>query len=600
MGRGRLKQGEAKRGGQGDARRVEARPVWRWSLPWWRLWRTVGGRYALEPAPGSAPPPQDRTCVAGLSCSVEAVTGLGLADGDAFAILDTCGSTAAAVPRMPQLGRPTRLLRSGAAISWGSAAATAAGGQYRLCWCAAGLECSAADAFRVDAGRLELVGVAPLVQARTCVSGRTCAVDGIKGWRIADLDFQVAAESLHCLEPLHSTPGSGGIYPLSVQGRSMICVGLINHDPTPRSTTDRCRVGHRCRIGPRSLRGRPKNYKSAQDRMRTDLESAHRRPRIRRGSTLERPDMEPSSARQWSGRQRPPNRTDNSHACRYGSREPASCSRMMWSKEENADPWRTPLRPCSRAARRASAVGLFVSGVGACGGDCVAAARCLRMLTALAEAPVLAQVAVEKRAVDDARRRGRRVANGVRKRAENVLAASLAGDSSRCLDSADGAPDRRQRAAAAAAASDGNWGRRLAVYVGGACGRRVLRMALEIRHESTAYWASRLCLPPPQRQQAPNAEATWRGRRCVFSRRRCHLRVRHMSDVKRPSGSVTRLLEGRRPSGDMASESHPRRLLLCCWFALLEVASRLAWQLRALVDLGQTVGHLQELWGGGV
>jgi hypothetical protein len=41
--------------------------------------------------------------------------------------------------------------------------------------------CSTSESFRVDVGELFVVGVSPVAQHRTCVSGRLCVLDGIVG-----------------------------------------------------------------------------------------------------------------------------------------------------------------------------------------------------------------------------------------------------------------------------------------------------------------------------------------------------------------------------------------------------------------------------------
>ena len=46
-------------------------------------------------------------------------------------------------------------------------------------------------AFRVDAGTLTLVGVSPLSQHRTCVSGRTCALGEVLGQDLATTDAYI-------------------------------------------------------------------------------------------------------------------------------------------------------------------------------------------------------------------------------------------------------------------------------------------------------------------------------------------------------------------------------------------------------------------------
>ena len=119
---------------------------------------------------------------------------------DRYAVLETCAQ-GVVIPRFADVGMMWTLSSSGAVISWGVTPVTSAGGQYRLCWCGglrAGqpwsnankrLACSTAEDFRMDAGRLTLIGAAPLAQDRTCVSGQTCSLDGIFGHHISSTDI---------------------------------------------------------------------------------------------------------------------------------------------------------------------------------------------------------------------------------------------------------------------------------------------------------------------------------------------------------------------------------------------------------------------------
>ena len=126
-------------------------------------------------------PGQDRTCVSGLTCYLDGIQGQHLLSEDQYAVLDTCGEPHA-VHRLPSAGLATAVSASGAQLSWGSNVVTAAGGQYQLCWCAGdGYDCGTSAHFRVPVGRLTIVGVSPLTQARTCVSGQTCAIEDIQG-----------------------------------------------------------------------------------------------------------------------------------------------------------------------------------------------------------------------------------------------------------------------------------------------------------------------------------------------------------------------------------------------------------------------------------
>jgi hypothetical protein len=65
-------------------------------------------------------------------------------------------------------------------LSFADVVVTAAGGQYRLCWCAGGQDCALPAQHKVDFGRLTLIGPA-LDHQYTCVSGQSCRLDGLQG-----------------------------------------------------------------------------------------------------------------------------------------------------------------------------------------------------------------------------------------------------------------------------------------------------------------------------------------------------------------------------------------------------------------------------------
>ena len=69
-----------------------------------------------------------------------------------------------------------------------SGVVSAAGGQYRLCWCAGSQTCELAEDFRTDAGGLLLIGPAIQTQDRTCVSGQLCAFGGFLGQSLSETD----------------------------------------------------------------------------------------------------------------------------------------------------------------------------------------------------------------------------------------------------------------------------------------------------------------------------------------------------------------------------------------------------------------------------
>jgi hypothetical protein len=144
----------------------------------------VGGFQLIGPSLGIA-----RTCVSGQTCSFDGIAGHMLSNGDSVMVLDTCGvfsttsSTDATtvhsgVGGFPAAGLVSALVTSGATFSWGTSMVSAAGGQYRLCWCANGFQCLLGAHFRVDLGRLDILGRSAL-SSRTCVSGQTCRVDAL-------------------------------------------------------------------------------------------------------------------------------------------------------------------------------------------------------------------------------------------------------------------------------------------------------------------------------------------------------------------------------------------------------------------------------------
>jgi len=156
---------------------------------------------------GIAPLYQDHTCVSGQRCLLDGLTGNFMTQQNRLMVLDTCANPSV-VPRFPAAGITVSVTASGQVASWVQAEVSAAGGRYRLCWCAGisrsevanssdtsqtpvlsgngsqpslDSSCLLADDFKTDAGELTLLGVSPLYQDRTCISGRTCAFDGIYG-----------------------------------------------------------------------------------------------------------------------------------------------------------------------------------------------------------------------------------------------------------------------------------------------------------------------------------------------------------------------------------------------------------------------------------
>ena len=128
---------------------------------------------------------QTRTCISGQTCAFDGIYGFYPSLDDVVLIMDTCGtraladlSTSVAAPdmstgaswlgygddfnAMPQAGYVVSVTGSGASVSWGTAAMTARGGQYRLCWCKSAAwawwGCNRAEHFRTTIGELTLIG----------------------------------------------------------------------------------------------------------------------------------------------------------------------------------------------------------------------------------------------------------------------------------------------------------------------------------------------------------------------------------------------------------------------------------------------------------
>jgi len=134
--------------------------------------RTDAGQLVVM---GPAPLDYDRTCVSGQACGFGGIHGRDLSSGNTSSgntvmVLDTCSG--GYVPtRFASTGLVSSVSSTGASVSWGVVPVTAAGGEYRLCWCAgAGFSCSVQNDYYTDFGRLNLIWLSPLYQDKTCAS----------------------------------------------------------------------------------------------------------------------------------------------------------------------------------------------------------------------------------------------------------------------------------------------------------------------------------------------------------------------------------------------------------------------------------------------
>ena len=141
-----------------------------------------------------------RTCVAGQSCKILGIHGVGLSQFDSMLVLDTCASSSTPGSFNPS-SNETQMTLSISSSNMAVVSVTwpfplrVLGGEYRLCWCAANAICSKSEDFRFDLGVLHVVGPSPHAHDRTCISGQTCLLDGIAGWLMSANDRVMILES---------------------------------------------------------------------------------------------------------------------------------------------------------------------------------------------------------------------------------------------------------------------------------------------------------------------------------------------------------------------------------------------------------------------
>ena len=140
---------------------------------------------------------QSRTCISGTECRVERLLGSFISDEDHILVADTCGAMDGQSPTgIVNGGFANQIAAQGSIGVWNSAALTAAGGLYRLCWCSREApRCSQASDFATDMGELLLIGPSPLQQDRTCVSGQSCEFDGFLGMHISSRNRILLADT---------------------------------------------------------------------------------------------------------------------------------------------------------------------------------------------------------------------------------------------------------------------------------------------------------------------------------------------------------------------------------------------------------------------
>ena len=139
---------------------------------------------------GPAPKEQHRTCIGGQQCVIEGFVVESPTTTDLAMVLQTCGSVGGSIS-----STVATLGASGSRVDFGNAFASASGGTYRLCWCSGNFGCQLPSDFRVQLGELTILGMSPLYQDRTCISGQTCAIHGLSGESISDTSHVMVLDS---------------------------------------------------------------------------------------------------------------------------------------------------------------------------------------------------------------------------------------------------------------------------------------------------------------------------------------------------------------------------------------------------------------------
>ena len=161
---------------------------------------------------------QHRTCVSGQTCFISSLILESPSDTDSMMVMETCARPDAVVVGWPAGAVASRVAASGTSAYWGDLEVLAAGGRYRLCWCGDGI-CNSVQRYSMDIGSMSVIGPSPLQYAQTCISGRLCAFDGVKGEGLQVGDAWQVSSSCGSTSVLHGLPLTG--YTMSVSSGSV-------------------------------------------------------------------------------------------------------------------------------------------------------------------------------------------------------------------------------------------------------------------------------------------------------------------------------------------------------------------------------------------
>jgi hypothetical protein len=114
---------------------------------------------------------QQKSCHNFDGCSIDAITGNYLRNGDLMQILTACDGAGTNITGWPLSGKSLPATGGGASFSWGIVErVTSAPGTYKMCWCPYGHSslCDDLADFTVDAGDLQLKGPVPMSRNGSC------------------------------------------------------------------------------------------------------------------------------------------------------------------------------------------------------------------------------------------------------------------------------------------------------------------------------------------------------------------------------------------------------------------------------------------------
>ena len=119
-------------------------------------------------------------------------------------------------------------------MTWGNLQFSAAGGAFRLCWCAGNSTCLVPEDFQLDIGQLLLIGPS-FGHTQSCISGQVCSISRVKGWQLSDSDRIMVLDT--CAQPGNATQIPSAIVGFAADGMSWSAVQELNLTDEMRGST---------------------------------------------------------------------------------------------------------------------------------------------------------------------------------------------------------------------------------------------------------------------------------------------------------------------------------------------------------------------------